>query len=242
MCLNELSILIADDNEINRWLLAEQLQNWSQDIKAVCDGIEAWEQLQSRLYSLIFLDVNMPGFNGLELVKKARMGSINQDSTIIAVTAHVQNDQRHLFVADGFNDCLIKPIMLRDLQKTISEWCKPRLEISYYTEAILDRFECNPALGKIFLQKLLTEVPPQLSCLQQALLSENSRLGQDIAHQLHGCFCFYGFDDFRVLAADLEQYLIANDISNANNLCRLLTEKFGDLLKNQAGLMAALEG
>ena len=123
MILTELSILIADDNEMNRWLLAEQLSVWSNDVALACDGLEAWNLLQDRQYSMVFLDVNMPGLNGFELVKKARTESPNRLTPIIAVTAHVQTHQRYLLIEDGFNECLIKPIVLADLQHVISRAC-----------------------------------------------------------------------------------------------------------------------
>jgi len=244
MILTELSILIADDNEMNRWLLAEQLSVWSNDVALACDGLEAWNLLQDRQYSMVFLDVNMPGLNGFELVKKARTESPNRLTPIIAVTAHVQTHQRYLLIEDGFNECLIKPIVLADLQHVISNWCAPTATVSsqYYAQALLKKTEHNPALGQVFFQKMLQEVPSQLVDLGQALQDQQCQIALDIAHKLHGSFCFSGFDDLRAIAGQLEQDLLNIDLSKANQQFQRLTNGFANLLNLQNDVIANLFG
>ena len=238
----DLSILVADDNEMNRWLLSEQLQHWSNHISLACDGREAWELLQENLYSLVLLDVNMPVFNGFELVKKARAESINRLAPIIAVTAHIQTYHRHLLIADGFNDCLIKPIVLADLGRVIEQWCgtETGTNSEYYAEAILEKTENNHALGRMFLEKLFQDTPNQLASLEQALENQQSQQAWAIAHKLHGTFCFYGFTDFRTLAKGLEQYLLENDLLQAMRQFNLLNTKFAELQRIQPSLMMQL--
>lgn len=238
MVSTTLSILIADDNEMNRWLLAEQMQHWTDNISLASDGGEAWNLLQKNLYSLALIDVNMPVINGYELIKKTRAESVNQSTPMIAVTAHIQNQHRHLLIAEGFNDCLIKPIVLADLQRVVSEWCMPFAEkhADYYADVLLEKVEHNLKLGQIFLQKLFAETPPQLASLEQALHNHQSRQACEIAHKLHGTFCFYGFADFRSLANRLEQFLLEADIASAMQQFERLKSKFSELQAMQSSL------
>ena len=242
MTPTDLSILIADDNEMNRWLLAEQLQNWSQDIVSACEGRQAWRFLENQRYSLVFLDVNMPGFNGFELVKKIRAESANRLTPVIAVTAHVQNDHRHLLIAEGFNDCLIKPLVLADLQRVISQWCESTVNLNsqYYADAILDKFEHNQALGQMFLQKLFKEAPTLFANLAFAFQNQQAKAALENAHKLHGSFCFYGFADFRVLAESLEQSVMEENLSKAWRQFHLLSAKFEELVMMKADIMQQL--
>ena len=237
-----LSLLIADDNEMNRWLLAEQLQYWSGDITQACDGQEAWAFLQGRQYSMVFLDVNMPGLNGFEVVKKARAESLNQLTPIVAVTAHVQSHQRHLLLEDGFNDCLIKPIVLDDLQRVISDWYQSTVVQSsqYYAQALLNKVEHNRELGHAFLQKLMKAVPSELADLGDALQSQQYQSALAIAHKLQGSFCFYGFEDFRLVARQLEQSLLDVNMLKAKQQYQLLSARFADLLTLQNDVVAKL--
>ncbi|MCK9609402.1 MAG: response regulator [Methylomonas sp.] len=244
MILTDLSILIADDNEMNRWLLAEQLGCWSNDITLAVDGREAWYFLQQQKYALVFLDVNMPGLTGFELVKKVRAGSANELSQVIAITAHVQSHQKHLLIADGFNDCLIKPIVLADLQRIISTWRAPTsgLDSQYYANSVLEKVDSNRELGRQFLQKLFNELPVQLVKLEQALLGQSAELALDVAHKLHGSFCFYGFNDFRVIASRLEESLIEGEITEAWQYFRQLLVKCDALLGMQADVLTCMKG
>ncbi len=233
MELAALSILIADDNEMNRWLLAEQMQYWCDDIALACDGREAWELLQQKHYSLVFIDVNMPVMNGWELIKRIRADTNYRSVPMIAITAHVQSQHRHLLIADGFNDCLIKPIVLADLQRVISQWCVPADEAKgnsdYYANALLEKVEHNSELGHVFLQKLFAETPNLLNHLEQTIKGHQSLQAWELAHKLHGTFCFYGFEDFRVLAGSVEQCLLEADVDGAAQQFQLLVAKFTDL-------------
>lgn len=231
MTKTALSILIADDNEMNRWLLAEQMQHWSNDISLACDGKEAWGLLQQRQYSLVFIDVNMPVMNGHDLIKKARADAANQAVPMIAITAHIQNCQRHLLIADGFNECLIKPIVLADLQRVVNQWCVSNNGKSgdYYADVILEKVQHNRELGRVFMQKLFAETPGQIASLEQTLQKQQCRQAWEIAHQLHGTFCFYGFEDFRTVARSLEQHLLEADIVKATQQFQQLAAKFTDL-------------
>lgn len=243
MNLTELSILVADDNEMNRWLLAEQLSYWSKDITVARDGEEAWQFLQQRRYALVFLDVNMPGFTGLELIVKARQCSLNRLSMIVAVTAHVQMDQQHLLIADGFDECLIKPVVLADLQRIIAQASTSDREWDgyYYASTILDKVAYNRQLGRQFLTKLFQEVPAQLVCLEQNLTNHSVADALNIAHKLHGCFCFYGFADFRALAEQLERSLMNADLANAHQHLNTLSTKFQQLTVIQADVLNYLD-
>lgn len=239
MSLAELSILIADDNEMNRWLLVEQLECWSSNITVANEGLEAWKYLQDTAYGLVFLDVNMPGFTGQELVKKARLASVNKFSRIIAITAHVQSQQQHTLIADGFDECLIKPILLADLQRVIAQWGAPESDSNsgYYAQAILERVGNDDALGRRFLDKLMLEVPGQIALLHEALHTQALDQAWVIAHKLHGSFSFYGFTDFRSIATSLENAILSKDVANANLHFEQLVAKF-DVFK---GLQADMK-
>lgn len=242
--MTALSILIADDNEMNRWLLAEQMHYWSDDITLSCDGREAWELLQKNRYSLVFIDVNMPVMNGYELIKKFRAELPDHSMPMIAVTAHVQSQDRHLLIAEGFNDCLIKPIVLADLQRVVSQWSTPVIGENgdYYTDKLLEKVEHNRELGRVFLQKLFAETPSLLASLELALQNGQVQQAWELAHKLHGTFCFYGFADFRTLAKRLEQLLLEADIASATRQFKKLTAKFSDLQAMQTYLANRLAG
>lgn len=236
------SILIADDNEMNRWLLDEQLQLWSDDIALACDGVEAWSLLQVRDYDLAFIDVNMPVVDGLTLVKKIRRQLTRNPPLCVAVTAHAQTQQIQLLLSEGFDECLIKPIVLADLQRIVSQRIKPCLDGSpeSYADVLLKKVEYNQELGRVLLNKLLEQAPDQLDLIDQAVLSSRFHDAWSVAHKLHGSLSFIDFADFRQLAMALEQSLSTDDADNAGRQIKVLREKFADLKAHRDVMLARL--
>jgi two-component system sensor histidine kinase BarA len=161
---------------------------------------------------------------------------------IVAVTAHVQSDQQHVLIAEGFDDCLIKPVVLADLQRVIAQSRKSSttIESSEYANAILAKVQNNRQLGRQFLNKLLEEVPTQLAALELYLSERSIADALNIAHKLHGSFCFYGFADFRVIAGQLEQALMDANTVHACHQLQILSVKFRQLLAMQSDVLQHL--
>lgn len=241
MTAQDFSVLIADDNELNRWLLCEQLQHWTMDITAAKDGHEAWQLLQSRSYSLIFLDLNMPFLSGLELIEKLRAcNGANRSTPSIAVTAHAGSRQQQTIIAAGFNDILVKPILLQNVKQVIEQW-RPlsNKTPAYYATQIIQKTEFNRELSQQMLNKLFDDVPENLREIDQAIQASDYQQARQIAHKLHGTFCFYGFADFLPIADRLEQCLLNND-AMARTHFQAIKERFDTLLNDKAAILACV--
>lgn len=110
-------ILIVDDNFENRQLLAEILREVA-ECSFAANGVEAVDaynlSLKSHSYNLILLDIEMPGINGLEILKKIRESEtragirLGEGIPIIIVTAY---EKRFLEAFNyGCDDYILKPI------------------------------------------------------------------------------------------------------------------------------------
>lgn len=235
-----LAILIADDNEMNRWLLAEQLQGLQVEVSQTCNGLEAWNLLQTKTFDMAFFDLNMPLIGGRELVGKIRCHATLDKLHCVAITAHAQSDLRQQLLGEGFNECLIKPILLADLHRVVSQRMQPigTMDTQIYANVLLDRVADNRELAQLLLNKLFDQVPAQFNQLQQQLQNEQLQAAWEVAHQLHGTFCFYGFEDFRALARVLEQSLTnATDPGDAIAQLQTLQNKFASLSAEQSALL-----
>lgn len=229
------TVLIADDNELNRWLLSEQLQHWTNAITLAKDGREAWEFLQAEKYALIFLDMNMPFMSGLELIEKLRTHeTFNRSTPAIAITAHAQNQLHQTFTAAGFNDCLIKPILLQHLKPLIERWLT---DPAYYAEQIVRKTEFNREISQMLLNRLFDEVPEYLTAIEHALGRLEYQQAWQVAHKLHGTFSFYGFEDFLPLAAGLEQNLLNQDGAKAEKQFRSIQKRFSSLANHKSAIL-----
>jgi CheY-like chemotaxis protein len=233
------SILIADDNEINRWLLREQLEHWTDDVAEAANGQEAWQFLQSSAYSLVFLDINMPFLNGFELIEKLRnCEGPNQTAPVIAVTADRQSLQRQQVIAAGFDEHLVKPLRLQHLQQVMAVWRNGYDEaVDYYAEQLLKKTQNNQQLTEQLLNKLFMELPGHLFDIDQQLQENQLKQAWSIVHKLQGTFCFFDFADFLILVESLEKALLNEDVALAYQRFNALKAKFEWLQDNKVAVL-----
>ncbi len=100
-------ILIVDDNDANRELMVDILDMVGKYvIEQAEDGASAWAQLNREKFDLVITDVNMPGMNGLELLKRIRKNF--GDMPVIVETAFEKNVGSQT-LALGADDCIYLP-------------------------------------------------------------------------------------------------------------------------------------
>jgi sigma-B regulation protein RsbU (phosphoserine phosphatase) len=104
------SLLIVDDEELNREGLARRLQRRGYEVSAARSGREAIEVLGKRRFDLVLLDIMMPGMNGLEVLKFLRRVDSLLDLPIIMVTAKGESSDVVEALELGANDYLTKPL------------------------------------------------------------------------------------------------------------------------------------
>lgn len=115
-----MSILIAEDNRTNRFLISKYLQDLPLQIHFAHDGREAVESARQNRPDLIFMDMSMPEMDGLEATQKIRGFPVSQPH-IIALTANAYASDRDACFAAGMDDFLAKPIKKSDLLSKLHE-------------------------------------------------------------------------------------------------------------------------
>jgi sigma-B regulation protein RsbU (phosphoserine phosphatase) len=104
------TLLIVDDEELNRDGLARRLQRHDYEVVAAKSGREAIELLSGRRFDLVLLDIMMPGMNGLEVLKFLRRVDSLIDLPIIMVTAKGESEDMVEALELGANDYVTKPL------------------------------------------------------------------------------------------------------------------------------------
>ncbi len=103
-------ILIAEDTDINYFLLVEALKNTNADVIRAKDGLETVEFCQNNDVDIILMDINMPRMDGFEATREIRR--FRKDLPIIAQTAQAQEDDMESCLDAGCNDYISKPVNL----------------------------------------------------------------------------------------------------------------------------------
>jgi signal transduction histidine kinase/CheY-like chemotaxis protein/HPt (histidine-containing phosphotransfer) domain-containing protein len=106
------TILVADDNEINRRLTTTALCDMGHRVLVACDGAEVIERYRDQSIDLILMDLQMPEVSGLEATKQIRRSEqgTGKHLPIIALTAHAMSDDRQRCLDAGMDDYLSKPV------------------------------------------------------------------------------------------------------------------------------------
>jgi signal transduction histidine kinase/CheY-like chemotaxis protein len=119
-------VLVVDDNQINRIVAEGLLRRYGVDVHTAAGGEEAIAMIKKQAYDIVFMDHMMPGMDGIEATRKIRsLGNQYLRLTIIALTANALSGVREMFLQEGMNDFLSKPIMVKDLKKILIEYLPP---------------------------------------------------------------------------------------------------------------------
>ncbi len=118
-------VLIVEDNRINQMVAQGALLKIGLEVDIANDGFEALDKLSQMTYDLVLLDVQMPGLDGYETVKRIRSQEFSEQIRkipVVAMTAHAMEEDRQKCLDAGMNDYTTKPVSSKVLQSVISKW------------------------------------------------------------------------------------------------------------------------
>lgn len=117
-------VLIVDDNFVNLKVAAGLMRPFGMQIDMAKSGAEALDKVREKEYHLIFMDHMMPEMDGIETTRKIREmeGGYYKEVPIIALTANAVSGIREMFLEEGMNDFIAKPINMKELSDKILEW------------------------------------------------------------------------------------------------------------------------
>lgn len=106
------TLLIVDDNEMNRQLMSLQFKRAGYNVVTAKDGYEALELIESTPFDIVLLDIMMPGINGLQVLEEIRKHRTLINLPVIMVTADDLEESIITSLQLGANDYLTKPLNL----------------------------------------------------------------------------------------------------------------------------------
>lgn len=102
-------VLVVEDNEMNRLLLAQLLSNWKVDFITASNGMEAIRLLKEQHFDLVLMDIQMPEMDGYTATAVIR-GELHNPVPIVAMTADVLTGQKEKCLQAGMNGYISKPL------------------------------------------------------------------------------------------------------------------------------------
>jgi signal transduction histidine kinase/CheY-like chemotaxis protein len=109
--LNKMRVLIAEDNNMNVFILNQFLKKWGADVTVVENGKLALDKLQEEHYDIVLMDYHMPVMNGLEATTEIRKSEDEaiRNTPVFALTADVTSGTKQMLLNNGFNQYVSKP-------------------------------------------------------------------------------------------------------------------------------------
>ncbi len=115
--------LLVDDTLINLKVASHLLKKYDMQVDTAESGRRAIAMVQANDYDIVFMDHMMPEMDGVEATKKIRsMGEKYEKLIIIALTANAVGDAKEMFIREGMQDFLAKPIDIKLLDDIMNKW------------------------------------------------------------------------------------------------------------------------
>jgi EAL domain-containing protein (putative c-di-GMP-specific phosphodiesterase class I)/DNA-binding response OmpR family regulator len=191
-------ILVAEDNVINRKLMSAQLDMLGYQADYAENGTQALEHWRHGSYGLLLTDIRMPEMNGYDLVREVRQleSASGRRAPVIAITANALKADLEKCYAVGVDDVIPKPVELEDLRSALDKWV-PQAQVlpvvdtaesvsddvfdpTVLTQSVGDK----PGLHRDLLKSYLDALEEELECIQQAFGWKNNEQVAEYSHKL----------------------------------------------------------
>ena len=123
-----LRVLIAEDNRINQEVALLSLTRLGIRGAVVSDGREAIVALGEIDYDIVFMDLQMPGLDGLAATRRIRADASLRQPYIVAMTANATVQDRDACLSAGMNDFVSKPFRVGDLEAVLARYAAPDVD------------------------------------------------------------------------------------------------------------------
>ncbi|AWV99096.1 PAS domain-containing sensor histidine kinase [Arcticibacterium luteifluviistationis] len=246
-----LSVLLVEDNVLNRRYASTLLKKWNLTIFDANDGLEAISMSNKRKYDLILMDIQMPNLNGYEASIGIRnVANPNQDTPIIAITASAMSFEKSKALDAGMNDILTKPFTPPELEAVLNKYLniEKSLEAVKPQEKEIDMTELDNArlveiygddldFKKMVFQMFVDELPNQIEELVD--LNESKRWHDLalLAHKMKPAFGMVGLsdveDELKRIEAGIKNDGISENIEGLINEVLTKLPGYQNLIKNE---------
>ncbi len=232
-----IKVLAVDDNDANLKLIKALLLEQVTDVVVASNGKKAVELCQNEKYALIYMDIQMPVMDGITALKEIKNSLLNNDTPVVAVTAHALTDEKEKLLEQGFSDYMTKPIDESMLRHTLYEYCdldlflpsmfnnnlvcpinskannsKPNNKEQNHQGIIdwnlaLERAAQKPELAKEMLIGLLNSLAETKQAISAAITCQNEVMIKTLIHKLNGACCYSGVPNLAQICQQLETSL-----------------------------------
>jgi len=218
------SVLVVDDLESNLYVAKSFLEPYDLSIETATSGFEAIDKIKNgKIYDIIFMDHMMPKMDGIEAVKIIR--SLGYKNPIVALTANAIVGQAEIFLGNGFDAFISKPIDAKQLDAELNKFIHNKQKQTRKTEIL----KADAKLLTVFALDVKNSLPIFESTLAnlETILEDDFHLYAIAAHGIKSALANIGKTKLSQVAYTLEKAARMQD----KNIIRQQTQEFVDALK-----------
>jgi len=218
--LQNASILLVEDNDINRLYAGSIMKMWGCPFDTAENGEVAIEKLKNAHFDLILMDIQMPVMDGFEATQVIRqMPNEKSNIPIVALTANATQKDINKCLSLGMNDCLTKPFTQQDLLKILDKF----LGEKFHVVESVDRHPASHKIDRIdfsYLEKVsgnnkdfireivdafIKSIPNSIQELEQNVEIENWAELARVAHKIKPSITLLGVHNLKDKIVKLEE-------------------------------------
>jgi len=255
----KLNVLYVEDVATNQFLIKEILSDWGINVDMVSSGEEALEKVNSCLYDMILMDIQMPGIDGLETTRRIRAkgGDYFKEIPIIAMTASTSESTKHEIYESGMQDLVKKPISADDLRSRMIQHIQlanqsfeadgklaseEELKEEHGIKVIFDQtdklFSGNVARYQEFLRMSIEEFTVNLDLLLTAISQKDLESFRKINHRMKNLSGTLGINYLLEYLESIKQELAVDQMNEQKgeemtSTLKVYIEKVIDIMGNK---------
>ncbi|MBB5517054.1 PAS domain S-box-containing protein [Rubricella aquisinus] len=218
-----LNILLVEDNEINRIVAREMLQQEGHSVTEAYDGKQGADLAKLYRFDLILMDISMPVMDGRAATRRIRNeGGASASAPIIAVTANAMADEQAEFLKDGMDGILTKPVSREALKALLHSKADTDEDDLAYINAQHSQ-EARDTLGQDAFAKLTARFVSEVELLIDWLNDDKPKDLLEIASKAHavaGSAGIFGAVQLRETLKQLENAAKTGDKSEIADLSK----------------------
>ncbi|HEX6160465.1 MAG TPA: ATP-binding protein [Thermoanaerobaculia bacterium] len=221
-------VLLVEDNEVNQEFVAEALRRVGHTVIVAGNGHEALDLLEREMFDIIFMDIQMPDIDGLEVTRRYR--DRGGKTPIVALTAHNAREDRDRCLSVGMNDVLTKPVYSKQLAATIRTLTR--------RETVLDVVGGNRRLLARVTDAFARQTPELMAAMRTALETRDAEALHQATHKLKGSLANFPGERAAGMARGIDDAARAKDFARVTALLPPLASALAEL---EGRLSAAVE-
>ncbi|RBW62178.1 hybrid sensor histidine kinase/response regulator [Phaeobacter gallaeciensis] len=228
-------ILVVEDNEINRLVAIDMLEQAGHSPDVAQDGVEGVRMTNENAYDLILMDISMPELDGVEATGIIRNGSgPNCTTPILALTAHALPQDKDRFRNAGISETVVKPLTAEVLLRAIETHAGVGKGVEARSdrgiESVLEAIKARkgPEAARDLVIEFITSMDQVTSTLSNSTKMQTDRVAlATLAHKCAGSASVLGCDAVSRLLGQLEDELQSGS-SNLRQLEQMLSVAWKD--------------